>query len=234
MGIVDFHTHILPCVDDGSASLEESIAMLRCEAEQGVSKVVLTPHFYANHDSPERFLSRRQRAVEQLTEAMADENGLPALLVGAEVHFFDGISDSEYLSRLAIGNTGCVMVEMPMRDWSDRMLYELEGIRQKQGLTPIIAHLDRYIQPFATHGLPERLAQLPVAVQANGSFFIHRSTRGLAIKLLRQGKLHLLGSDCHDLKKRPPNLGDALQVIRHKLGEDGVSYIHSQESKLIG
>lgn len=47
-GIMDFHSHILPGIDDGSASLEESIAMLRMEAEQGITHVIATPHFYAS------------------------------------------------------------------------------------------------------------------------------------------------------------------------------------------
>lgn len=233
MGIVDFHTHILPCVDDGSRSIEESVAMLRMEAEHGVSKVVLTPHFYANHDSPKRFLERRRHAEEALKTAIAAQQGMPELLIGAEVHYFEGISDSENLSDMAIRGTNAVMIEMPMRHWSDRMLGELEGIYQKQKLTPIVAHIDRYISPLATHGLPERLAELPVFVQANGSFFLHCFTRGLAIRLLKQGKIQLLGSDCHDLKSRLPNLGDSLRVIRRYLGEESISYINAQEADLL-
>ncbi|MBQ8395535.1 MAG: capsular polysaccharide biosynthesis protein, partial [Oscillospiraceae bacterium] len=64
--IIDFHTHVLPKIDDGSSSLKESIGMLRLEAEQGIETVVATPHFYANHDSPEAFLERRKMAQERL------------------------------------------------------------------------------------------------------------------------------------------------------------------------
>lgn len=233
MGMVDFHTHILPCVDDGSRSIEESLAMLRTEAEQGITKLVLTPHFYANHDSPKHFLERRRQAEEALRAAVTAEQGLPELLVGAEVHYFEGISDSESLSELAIRGTNAVMIEMPMRTWSDRMLCELEGIYQKQKLTPIVAHIDRYVSRLPTHGLPERLAELPVAVQANGSFFTNRSTRGWALKLLRQGKIGLLGSDCHNMEDRSPNMGEALRIIRRGLGEDGIDYLNAQADKLL-
>ena len=88
----DFHSHILPCVDDGSHSVEESLQMLRMEAEQGVTHVVLTPHFYAKHDSPERFLQRRAAAWETLQAAMAGEEGLPQITLCAEVYYFPGIS----------------------------------------------------------------------------------------------------------------------------------------------
>ena len=76
-GIIDFHSHILPGIDDGSASVAESIAMLRLEAEQGIRRVVATPHFYAAYDSPERFLEKRDRAEAALRAAMAQETDLP-------------------------------------------------------------------------------------------------------------------------------------------------------------
>ena len=56
--IIDFHSHILPGVDDGSQSVQESLAMLKMEAEQGIQHVIATPHFYPKHDSPEHFLER--------------------------------------------------------------------------------------------------------------------------------------------------------------------------------
>ena len=86
--IGDFHSHILPGVDDGSTSLEESLAMLTLEAEQGVRHVVATPHFYAHHDTPEAFLSRRAAAEAMLREALKDHPELPGFTVGAEVYFF--------------------------------------------------------------------------------------------------------------------------------------------------
>jgi len=98
------------------------------------------------------------------------------------------------------------------------MYRELEGIYIKQGLTPIIAHVDRYIAPFRTYGIPERLEDLPVLVQANASFFLNRATAGMAIRMLKKGQIHLLGSDCHNLKHRPPRLGEACEVIEKRLG----------------
>ena len=68
--LTDFHSHVLPGIDDGSKSLKESIAMLRMEAEQGIRRVVATPHFYARHDQPERFLARRARSEELLRQEL--------------------------------------------------------------------------------------------------------------------------------------------------------------------
>ena len=97
-GIIDFHSHVLPGIDDGSHSLEESIAMLRMEAEQGVSHVIATPHFYPRHDTPEDFLRKRREAEILLREEMEKHSNLPALSVGAEVYYFPGISNSEAMA----------------------------------------------------------------------------------------------------------------------------------------
>lgn len=217
-GIVDFHSHILPGIDDGSKSLEQSIAMLKKEAEQGITHVVATPHFYPRHDSPERFLKRRYEAEMRLREAMEKHPGLPELTVGAEVYFFPGISESDGVSQLTIGGKGSILIEMPMDPWTDRMYRELEDLALRRGLTPVVAHVDRYISPLRTHGIPKRLEQLPVLVQANAEFFLNRFTAPMALRMLKHGQIHLLGSDCHNLTSRAPNLGAAAKVIGTRLG----------------
>lgn len=223
--IIDFHSHILPGIDDGSDSLEESIALLRMEAEQGITHVVATPHFYPQHDSPERFLRRRKEAELRLREEMRRHEGLPELSVGAEVYFFSGISESDIVNQLTIAGKRCILLEMPQSPWTDKMYREMEALRSRQGLTPIVAHVDRYIGPFRTHGIPARLEQLPVLVQANASFFLKGSTRSMAMRMLKNRQIHLLGSDCHSVDYRPPRLGSAVEQIRSRLGEDALDRI---------
>lgn len=227
----DFHTHILPGIDDGSASVEESLEMLRLSSEQEIRHIVATPHFYANHDHPARFLERREKALEKLMAAKPAS--LPDITLGAEVHYFEGISDCDALEALAIGNSGHIMIEMPSAPWSERMLRELLGINQKHGLTPIIAHIDRYISPFCPWELPEKLAQLPVLIQANASFFIRYGTRSLALRMLRRGDIHLLGSDCHNLTTRKPNLGRARAVIERGIGSEILEQLSCLEQQLL-
>ena len=81
--MIDLHTHILPNVDDGSSSLEESLALLRMLASQGVTLTAATPHFYATSDTPEQFFRRREAAWKQLSGAM--ESGMPCVLLGADL-----------------------------------------------------------------------------------------------------------------------------------------------------
>lgn len=231
--ITDFHSHVLPCLDDGSASVEESIAMLRAEAEQGITHVIATPHFYPQRTTPERFLEKRKRCEEMLREEMAKHTGLPKLSVGAEVYFFSGISDCDALKLLTIAEKDCILLEMAESPWGDYAYREIRQIRERQGLVPIIAHVDRYIGPWRDYGIPHRLQELPVAVQANASFFLRRSTASMAMRMLKQGQIHLLGSDCHNMTSRQPNLGPALQRIEKKLGKEAIRRIRSCEEMLL-
>ena len=230
--ITDFHSHILPHIDDGSRSVKESLQMLRMEAAQGIDCVVATPHFYANHDDPQRFLSRRASSAARLREAMDGCGGLPRVLIGAEVHYFHGMSESDILPQLTIGKKGCILIEMPPAPWTPQMYRELEWIYTKQGLIPVIAHVDRYIHPLRTHGINRRLEELPVQVQANASFFLHTGTAAFAMRLLGQDRIHLLGSDCHNLTDRAPNLGGAMQRISRKLGHAALERIRDHEQQL--
>lgn len=230
--LTDFHSHILPRVDDGSRSVQESLEMLRRSAEQGIHRILATPHFYAHSDAPERFLRRRENAWNALRSAMEEYPELPQVELAAEVYYFPGMSDSEALLQLTFSGKRYILLEMPQAPWTQSMYREIEGIYVKRGITPVIAHVDRYIGPFRTHGIPKQLEQLPVLVQANAEFFLQRSTARMALRMLRAEQIHLLGSDCHDLKSRAPNLGPALEEIEKRLGRRATERI-SDYGKMI-
>ena len=232
--VTDFHSHILPGIDDGSRSVEESIAMLRMEAEQGVTHVVATPHFYPQYQTPEEFLEKRTRAEEMLREEMQKHEGLPYVSVGAEVYFFRGIGQSNCVELLTIAEKKYILLEMPVSVWTDAMYEEIEGIYSQQGITPVIAHVDRYLHSLRSRSIPNRLERLPVMVQANASFFTDRRTAGLACRMLKKQQIHLLGSDCHNLTDRKPNMVDAISCIHRKLGDDAVDYLLRCESHIFG
>lgn len=111
INIVDFHSHILPRIDDGSHSVEESIKMLEMEAAAGIKTMAATPHFYPDSDTPSRFLARRAEAFEKLQEKLTD--ALPKILLGAEIAYFEGMRNCEELKHLAISETRLVLIEMP-------------------------------------------------------------------------------------------------------------------------
>ena len=223
--LIDFHSHILPGMDDGSASAEMSAAMLRMELAQGIPQVLLTPHFYPWKEDPASFLRRRAEAETVLRRELESRGEMPRISLGAEVAYFQGISESETVGKLAVEGSSCILIEMPAPPWPESAYKELEQIWLDWGIIPVIAHIDRYVSPFRTHGIPDRLAGLPVLVQANASFFLSMRTAGQAMRMLRKDQIHLLGSDCHNLTNRKPNLGDAAERIREKLGEKALARI---------
>lgn len=226
--MIDFHSHILPKIDDGSSSTNESIEMLTLTKQQGISHIVATPHFYASETNPEAFLAARNHSYKRLAEAIGSNN-LPPIIPGAEISYFEGLSDCEMLESLKISGTPLIMVEMPMCKWSGRMLSELSAIYEKSGLIPLIAHIDRYIKLLHDKKIVNKLSGLPVLIQANASFFTDKRTSRLAFSMLTKNQIHLLGSDCHNVVTRRPNLGDAIAAINDKLGKAPLQRISENE-----
>ncbi len=228
-GVVDFHAHVLPGIDDGSSKLSESITMLQMAAQQGVQCVVATPHFYARHDQLDVFLERRKKAEQMLREEMAKYSDLPEVRIGAEVRYFPGISESSGISQLTIGGGRYILIEMPHMPWPEDIYRQLEKIYINRDLIPIIAHVDRYISPRWPSKIPQHFAQLPVLVQANADFFTTKNSAAKAMRMLKNGQIHLLGSDCHNLGDRKPNMGQALEQIEKHLGQDALMRINACE-----
>ena len=231
--LFDFHTHILPAMDDGSRTVEQSLAMLRKMAADGVRYVAATPHFYPHRESPEEFLVRREAAWETLSCAMEKEENLPTVLLGAEVYAFEGMGECEALHQLTLAGGDTLLVELPMGAWSDRLLDELASVQRNLGLIPVVAHIDRYLTRWNARRVMARLAQLPVFLQANSSFFLNRSTWRMAMQFLCDHRIHVIGSDCHDETQRLPNLADAARVIAEKTDESWLSILYQNSVELI-
>lgn len=201
--MVDFHTHILPRMDDGSWSTRLSLDMIRMEVEMGIDTVILTPHFYASQNSPERFLARRQRAWERLWDAMADNT--PQFMLGAEVQFFDHMEEVEEVSQLTIGVTGVLLLEMPFRPWDERTVRTVLELNGRGGLQIVLAHIERYSSFCRDKGIWQELRRSGVLMQVNASFFSGFLGRRRAMEMMRRGEFQLIGSDCHNLNERKPN-----------------------------
>ena len=109
--MIDFHSHILPGMDDGSKSTQESLEMLDMLRAQGVDTVAATPHFYARENPPEVFLRRRAEAWNRLRPQLTADS--PRVLLGAEVRYFQGISHVDRLHDLCLEGQDVLLLEMP-------------------------------------------------------------------------------------------------------------------------
>lgn len=218
--MIDWHSHILPNMDDGSRDLDESIEMLKALKQQGVDIVVATPHFCADAESVDEFLNRRQKAYDALCSGMDDLN--VSVICGAEVRYYPGISRMESLERLAIEGTRLLLLEMPVTKWTDHTFKELVELAGMRGVKVVMAHIERYLA-LQNKDMLNRLIENGIFVQVNASFFDRFRSRQKAIKLLTSGCIHYIGSDCHNMTTRPPRIASAYELIRRKLGNDFAS-----------
>lgn len=222
--MIDWHSHILPGIDDGSQSAEESIAMLKMLSEQGVKEVVATPHFFANNETVESFLTRRDEAYEKLKEQLFE--GAPKIRLGAEVSYYSGISRLPDLKQLCIQDTKCLLLEMPMTKWTEYILKEVEELAHRGKITLILAHVDRYFQSAKVW---ERLGESGCVMQINAGSVIGLATRFRMLRLLQRRAVHCVGSDCHNTTSRAPRIGRAFDIIEKKLGGGFIGQLQDLE-----
>lgn len=208
-------------MDDGARSVEESQAMLIESARQGVARMVATPHFYGDREDPASFLARRAEAVDRLLAAPSPTEPIPEVCLGAEVAFFRGMAYCEELEDLRIRGTRLILIEMPFYKWGDEMISELIGVKDRLGLDPILAHIERYDGCYRRWML-EQLLEERFLIQSNGEAFLERKSARGVLKMFRSGMIQLLGSDCHRIDERTPNLGSAVAAIAAKCGDEEI------------
>lgn len=214
----DLHCHVLPGIDDGCKNSEESVGVLRASAAQGVCGIIATPHYYPR-ETIGNFLKRRSEAVQRLRQRMqSEEDELPGLCYGAEVAYHSGLVYEEQLELLCLGKSHYLLLELPFSQWSPAVLrdvHKLNGL----GITPVIAHIERYIK-LQSPKVIEELLDSDVLIQMNAEALQGKWKGHNARKMLQKGQIHVLASDSHNLTSRPPNLGAiTAQLARGTLKE---------------
>ncbi len=203
--MIDFHTHVLPRIDDGAKNMATAVAMLEAERAQGVDTLVLTPHFYGIKRSPEQFLQKRKEAAEQLQAQLPE--GM-TLRLGAEVRF-TGMTPPSYedICKLALEGTNYVLIELPFEEkWRKGLLNVLADFVYETGYRPIIAHVERYKEVRKKPALLTEMLRIGCLLQVNAHSFLDKRDKKFAFALLKRGMVHCVGSDAHDLSRRAPDM----------------------------
>ena len=233
--MIDFHTHILPGMDDGSRDVRESLQMLTLESEQGGQEILLTPHFYAHFDKISPFLERREHSFQKLTKALNEHDmGIPlSLRKGAEVYYFPGIGDAKQIRELTFEGTDILLLEMPFAQWTDEIYVDVKKLIEKQKLTILLAHVERYDAFQKSRKIWNQIFKLPLYAQINtGGIDKHKKKRFVKKFLKLQVPL-VLGSDCHNMKTRLPNLKQGRDSLRDIFGETLLAAIDKTEERLL-
>ncbi|NJP40499.1 hypothetical protein HCH52_05475 [Oscillospiraceae bacterium HV4-5-C5C] len=233
---IDLHTHILPQMDDGSESLQESLAMLQQLQQQGVGAIALSSHYYPYKEQLTAYLERRQAAWQKLGGALYA--GAPRLALSAEVFFCDTLLAQEDVSSLCTtGSDGqfYLLTELPEgRPVSDNTLHKLLHFMDEQGIIPILAHLERYPDLFHDAGKLKQLTRAGIRIQLSttalaGSFFERRRIS----RYISQGLIHGLGSDAHNMGVRAPRYAEGYQQLCQLVGRTQAEALNRQAWELI-
>ncbi len=215
--MIDFHSHILPGLDDGPKDAKTALAMLKKSYQDGVRTVVSTSHIYIGDESDvDKFILKRNSAYEVLMKAIAKDGGkFPEIRLGAEVYVRSHIGRYESVSRLAIGGTDYILLEMPIyKSWTQEHFEAVYNLTT-MGLKPIIAHIDRYLSRKNEF---YNLKSVGAVFQVNADAFLHKSMRKRLLELYYDDYIHLLGSDMHNTTERPTRLKEAYDIISEKYG----------------
>ncbi|NOZ25085.1 MAG: tyrosine protein phosphatase [Nitrospirae bacterium] len=220
--MIDIHNHILPGIDDGASSPEKSLQMARIAVNDGIRVVVATPH--VNNGVYEVSAERIVEEVDRLNLMLRQEDIPLRVLPGADIHvdfkLVDAVKNGEVMT--VNNNRRYIMLELPEYGVPQHMsdfLWELKI----NGITPVFTHPERnaaiqddinILQGFIMQGA---LSQI-TAMSLTGEF--GRRPRKCAAALLKYNLAHVIATDAHSARRRPPVLSGALRVAGDIVGDD--------------
>jgi len=234
--MIDFHNHILPGIDDGSESLEMSLSMLKKAARQGITEVVNTVHFqhpkmYDKNVDYDYLLGEVRKLQEILNQKKIDIK----IHLSSEVFYLPNLSEISENPLNTIGEGKYMLIEfLPgiFPSGYDEQFYDL----QLKGITPIIAHPERYRFVKEDFEILEKWINKGYVIQIDaGSIRGHfgDKIKRLAIKMVKNGDVHLIGSDAHDNKGRNFCLKKTYDFIEKNISTDLVNIFKSNSIKLL-
>jgi protein-tyrosine phosphatase len=211
--VIDLHSHILPGLDDGARTLEDSLAIARAAVEDGIRVLAATPHVSERYPTAP---DEMERALAQVREAL-EGAGIPLEVLGGAELALDRLPglEGDALRRFTLGATRWLLLETPYYGWpldlGDR-LFEL----QAAGLAAVLAHPERngevQAQPERLRPLVERGLLVQVtAASVDGR--LGRRARDTALLLVDRGLAHMVASDAHTADVRAVGMAEAAQAV---------------------
>lgn len=217
--LFDIHSHILPAVDDGAKTIEDSLSILAAMRRQGITDVIATPHFYPHSDNLEDFINKTQSALLELKKA-ADDQNLPNIYLGCEILYYSGISKVSSLENFTINDSNYLLLELNPYIINKTLFNELLYLKEQRGIIPIIAHIERYYKSRSYKLLLEFIEENNILTQINASSFFAKRYNKVLEKLFLSDLVTYIATDSHSLDGRPPLMRRALEIISVKYGEE--------------
>ena len=232
--MIDFHSHILPNIDDGSRSIEETFNLIKEAEKAGFESVISTSHYMENYyetDVPER-----EVWVKAILENLKTKNINTNLYLGNEIYFTDNIIELlEKRKASTINDTSYVLFELPLNA-EPMNLYDVIYDMLQYKLVPILAHPERYSFVQKEPELVYDLIEKGVLMQANYGSIIGQygeKAKMIVRRLLENNMIHFLGSDVHRQNTIYPKIPQILEEIADIIGEEKLEEITTKNPKLV-
>lgn len=227
MKLIDIHTHLIPNVDDGADSIEETLKLAQTAVDEGIKHTVLTPH----HNK--YWVTNEKEKVLRLTkkvENVIDEAGIPlSVSPGQEIRmneeFLEDLFNDNYLSIDENGKY--YLVEF---SWQTFPSFAKDYLQQMldADIIPVIAHPERQ-QPFIENpNILRVLINMGCISQITATSIVGGYTeeiRQTAYQMMRENLIHVIASDAHDTVVRPYNLNQALNILKLEFGTEYADYL---------
>lgn len=231
--MIDFHTHIIPNIDDGSRSIEETFNLIQEAKEAGFEGIVLTSHYIENYyetDVPERDIW-----VKAISDNLKIKGIETNLYLGNEIYMSENMMNLLIDGKAStINNSSYVLFEMPLNA-EPMNLYDVIYSLQENKLIPVLAHPERYSFIQKEPELVYDLIQKGVLMQANyGSILGQYGEKAEIIvrKFFENNMIHFLGSDVHRQNSIYKRIPQALEEIKEIVGEEKLEEITTINPKL--
>lgn len=225
--MIDIHSHILPNVDDGSKSLENSLRILKHEVNNGVKKIVLTPHYKIDNYTPT--VSEIKSSFNELINAVKTQKIDVELFLGQEIYCDENIYKRlENKEVLTMNNSNCILVEFSYDEFQDISDYVYNFT--KLGYTPIIAHFERYA--YLDWNILIELKQMGALIQTNASAVIGedgKKVQRAIITAIKQGIVDFVAGDCH--AHNPSIIGKAYKKVLKYCGQKIADQLFENNAK---
>ena len=231
---VDIHCHILPGVDDGSQTPEETKAMLQKAWDEGIQIMVATPHYHKQRGKNDIELIKKQLL---LTRKLAKEvHPKMQICLGMEIYYGEDVPELLKEGRVvSIRKSRYILVEFSL---GDEFQYILNAVRKLQmsGHTVIIAHIERYNCLRKDISNVEYLREMGAYLQVNtgsitGSY--GRSVKKFLREVLKAHLVQLVGTDAHGSERRTPKMQEAYKEVVKRCGEEYADQIFGQNAKKV-
>lgn len=232
--LVEVHSHILPGIDDGSPDVDTSLKMIDMLKKQGAQAIILTPHYYSDSISYEDFIAKRDNALELLKSSLPPDS--PKLIPAAEVYITKYLLHNSNLDKIKIGNTDYALIEHPFScDFSQDIYDRLLNLNYDYGVKPILAHIERYSAFMEDFDLLDEYIDMGCLAQVNISSFVDspRHLKKKLFKLVQTGRIHLIGSDCHNLSSRKPDFETGVGEIVKKCSRSVIEELENNANILV-